>query len=148
MVNLMKCQRVDKSCFACMPGGECDALDDTDWGGRNCPFYKLAEHDYRTELVFEGFKGRFKRVRGYEGKYYVSEYGQVINNIFQQLNNYYTKGGLPYVKLYKNDRRINTYLADLVADAWVKGTGKIRFKDGDPTNCNAQNLYREMPYGY
>lgn len=142
MVTDLRCQRLDKSCFACLPEGECNCLADTDWGGKACPFYKLTEHDYNTVLVFDGFKGRFKRVRGYEGKYYVSEYGQVINSIFQQLNYYYTKNGFPYVKLYLHGGETNTSLAVIVADAWVKGRGKICFKDQDPKNCKAENIYR------
>ena len=142
MVTDLRCQRLDKSCFACLPEGECNCLDDTDWGGKSCPFYKQAPHDYETELVFERFKGRFKRVRGYEGKYYVSEYGQIINSVFQQINLYYTRGGMPYVKLYLHGGSINTSLATIVADAWIKGHGKIDYLDHDPKNCTAQNLYR------
>lgn len=127
-----------------MPEGECDALDDTDFGGRNCPFYKPAETDYRTDLVFDGYRGRFRRVRGYNGKYYVSEWGQVINSQFQELIVYYTERGLPYLKMYKGDRRNNEYLAVLVADSWVKGVGKIDFKDHDPTNCSAINIKRVL----
>lgn len=142
MVTDLRCQRLDKTCFACLPEGECNCLDDTDWGGKSCPFYKQAQYDYDTELVFEKFNGRFKRIRGYEGKYYVSEYGQVINSVFQQVNSYYTKSGLPFVRLHLHGGQNPVYLASIVADAWVKGHGKIEYRDHDPKNCNATNLYR------
>ena len=127
-----------------MPEGECDALDDTDFGGRNCPFYKPSEIDSKTDLVFDGFRGRFRRIRGYGGKYLVSEFGQVINNQFQELTVYYSERGLPYLKLYKGNSRNNEYLAVLVADVWIRGVGKIDFKDHDPTNCAAGNIKRVL----
>lgn len=140
----MRCQRVDRSCFACMPEGECNALDDTDWGGAACPFYKATEHDYEVELHFEPkYIGRFKRVRGFGDKYFVSEYGQVINNIQQEIQVYYSERGFPYVRLYLWGSMIRVYLAAVVADAWVKGRGKLNFKDQDPKHCTAENIVRE-----
>lgn len=142
----MRCQRVDKTCFSCMPEGECGALEDTDWGGAPCPFYKPTEYDYDTELVFEGkFYGRFKRVRGFGNKYLVSEYGEVINSIYQKMKVHLTERGNPYVKLLYYGNSMHIYLAAVVADAWVEGRGKLDFKDNDPTNCTAENIYRRTP---
>ena len=125
-----------------MPEGECNALDDTDFGGGKCTFYKLAEADYDEELIFEKFIGRFKRVRGFGGKYYVSEYGQVINSMWQEIQVYSSERGFPYVRLYLWGSMIRVYLAAIVADAWIPGRGKLDFKDHDPTHCTAENIFR------
>ena len=34
------CQQDKKDCFAYMEGGLCYCLDDTNFDGRECPFYK------------------------------------------------------------------------------------------------------------
>ena len=141
----MRCHRVDKSCFACLSEGECSALSDTDWGGKSCPFYKPAPYDYDTELAFDKYIGRFKRVRGFGDKYYVSEYGQVINSVFQNINVYYNERGFPYCNLYHYGTTVRMYLAAIVADAWVGGRGKIDFKDHNPANCVADNIIRRLP---
>lgn len=141
----MRCQRADKTCFACLPERECGALEDTDWGGLSCPFYKPTEFDYDTELLFDKYDGRFKRVRGFCGKYYVSEYGQVINSVFQELNVYKSELGFPYCNLYLHGGTTRIRLAAIVADAWVAGRGKIDFKDHDPTHCTAENIIRRLP---
>ena len=138
----MRCQRADKTCFACMPEGECNALEETYWNGRKCPFYKPADSDYDNEVYIEGFDLPFKRVRGFGEKYFVDESGKVINNIRQELHIYMTERNFPYVRLYLWGGQIRTYLAAIVADSWVPGKGRIDFRDGDPTNCTAQNIFR------
>ena len=138
----MRCQRVEKSCFACLPEGECNALEDTDFCGKPCPFYKMTEHDYRTQLVFEDLRGKWKRVRGFGNKYFVSDRGEVINNLKKPMRVYYSEHGMPYVQLYLWGSQLRLYLAAVVADAWVAGRGRLDFKDGDITNCRADNIIR------
>lgn len=140
----MRCQQKNWSCFACLPEGECNALDDTDCGGGKCSFYKEAQTDYDEEIIFEDCKfiGRFKRVRGFDGKYLVSEYGQVINSHREELTVYYSERNLPYVRLHIWGSMIRIYLAAIVADAWIPGRGKLDFKDHDPTHCTAENIFR------
>ena len=44
---VQKCSMKETDCFAREDDGICSALDDTDFGGRTCPFYKPAEQRAR-----------------------------------------------------------------------------------------------------
>ena len=138
----MKCRRAERDCFALGVERECMCLSDTMFIRRACPFYKRTKYDYISSYVFKGIPGTWKKVRGYDGKYFVSDDGMVMNYKKHKLVvNYYS--GKPYVNLISADGcPTRTYLAEIVADAFCPGIGIIDFHDGNVTNCTAQNIYR------
>lgn len=48
-------------CFALLPGGRCWCLNDTDFGGRDCPFRKPAA-EIPPEIMREKAKEEIRRV--------------------------------------------------------------------------------------
>lgn len=138
----MKCQLKGDKCFALGAERECLALSDTTFG-RACPFFKPSPTDYDLKYVFENRPGVWKKIRGYEGKYFISDRGEVMNSRKTILKISYRKDR-PYINLENGDNIARYYIALLVADAFVPGAGqgKICHRDGNTLNCNAENLYR------
>lgn len=136
------CPRLKKDCANLGIGRECLALSNTDFGYKTCPFYKPTTTDYDAKYIFEGRDGIWKAVRGYQGRYYVSDLGEIYNYRNRQVNVYYLNGK-PFVKLQDRFGFVaRYYVALIVADAFVKGEGGVSHKDNDYANCKAENLYR------
>ena len=131
-----------KDCALVGIGRECLALSDTDFKGKPCPFYKPSIVDYEAKLVFKGFDGYWKPIRGYEGKYFVSDMGEIISSRHQTINKGY-RSGKPFVQLIDRIGGYKRYyVVDIVADAFLAGRGKVEFKDNNVMNCKLTNLYR------
>ena len=120
---------------------ECDILNDTKFN-RPCPFYKKNLGDkIDVDIYMDGCY--FRKVKGFNGRYFVSEYGEVITKGGITKAARINANGLMYVSLtLPNGNHTTRGVAQLVADAWLGGTGKIEFKDGDTTNCCVWNLRR------
>lgn len=143
----MTCSRYKRDCANLGVGRECLALSDTQFGQKECPFYKPAETNYFTKYVFNGRSGVWRAVRGYKGRYFVSDMGEVFNYRNREVNVSYLNGR-PFVKLQDEYGFVaRYYVAVLVADAFIKGEGKIEHKDNNPMNCRADNLYRSETNG-
>jgi hypothetical protein len=88
----------------------------------------------------------WKDVNGYEGLYQVSNLGRVksfIQNREHILSPAKTKKGYLYVRLFKNDKRINFRVHRLVALAFIPNTKKlesINHKNEAKTDNRADNL--------
>ena len=138
----MKCQHKSDKCFALGAERECLALSDTTFG-RACPFFKPSKTDYNIKYVFEGRPGVWKKIRGYEGKYYISDRGEVMNSRKTILKVNY-RNNRAYISLESGENIARYYIERLVADAFVPkaGQGKVCHKDGNTLNCCADNLYR------
>ena len=139
----MKCQHPGGKCFALGAERECLALSDTLFS-RPCPFYKEGKTDYTAKFVFEGTSGVWAKVRGYDGRYFVSNLGEVMNSHKVMMGIHYYNGKA-FVRLYDGDNVARVYVDRLVADAFVPGAGKgkVCHKDGNLLNCKAENLYRK-----
>ena len=139
----MKCQYADGRCFALGAERECLALSETTFANR-CPFFKPSPTDYTIRYTFDNRPGTWVKVRGYNGKYYVSDRGEVMNAQRAYLQIHYRKGRA-FVRLYDGTNTARYYVAVLVADAFIPGAGegKVAHKDGNTLNCSAENLYRK-----
>lgn len=102
-------------------------------------------------------KKEWKEIKGYEGKYIVSNYGEIIS-LPRYKNNHSKKqyvepkeiptytnstNGYVYVALYKDGRMRNLRLHRLVAEAFVKretNKNQINHIDGNKQNNRADNL--------
>lgn len=126
----------------CMYNGEgkCNILEDTHFK-RPCPFYKERPPEILLDKIVDG--ELFRSIRGYDGKYLVSESGRIINFAGRSISQYVVAGRLS-VQLTDDltRRRVRKSVAILVADAFIPGTGSIGFIDGNCLNCNRWNLYR------
>ena len=142
----MTCSRFKKDCINLGVGRECLALTDT-YFKNGCPFYKPTQTDYNVKRIFEGRSGVWRAVRGFEGRYLVSDEGEVYNYRNRQVAiNYHN--GRPYVRLEDKFGFVSRYYVEvLVADAFVGGEGKVKHKDNNALNCKASNLYRSKDNG-
>lgn len=123
-------------------GGDCEILRNTDFN-RNCPFFKKRVIEKPKECEFEGHNGRFRLVSGFDGRYFVSEYGEVVNRRGDVLRRKYDKYQHPVVNLKSpNETYTCARVAVLVANAFMQGYGKVEHIDGDPDNCELTNLRR------
>ena len=120
--------------------GRCDILEDTHFK-RPCPFYKERPPEVLLEKVFEGVL--YRSVKGYDGKYFVSEQGDIVNFVGRTVKKKIVNNRLT-VQLTDDltRKKIRRYVAVLVADAYIPGTGSIGFIDGNCLNCERWNLYR------
>lgn len=102
-------------------------------------------------------KKKWKEIKGYEGKYIVSNYGEIIS-LPRYKNNHSKKqyvepkeiprytnsvNGYVYVALYKDGNMRNIRLHRLVAEAFVekiKNKNQINHIDGNKQNNRADNL--------
>ena len=102
-------------------------------------------------------KKEWKEIKGYEGKYIVSNYGEVIslprlkqNNTEEQyvepkelLRYVNPKNGYVYVYLCNNGRNKNARLHRLVAETFIpnpENKPQVNHIDGDKTNNKINNL--------
>jgi hypothetical protein len=138
----MICPKFGTDCINLGVGRECLALSDTDFGFKKCPFYKPSKTDYEARYLFEGRSGVWSPVRGFNGRYFISNEGEVINYRKREVRIYYNNGK-PYVKLADEFGFVTRYyVATLVGDAFIEGEGMIKHKDNNYLNCRASNLYR------
>lgn len=143
----MTCPIYKKECNNLGVGRECLALTSTYFGKKSCPFYKPSKTDYKAKFVFKGREGVWKAIRGYEGKYFVSDFGEVYNYRNRQVKVSYN-GDRPFVSLEDNYGFVaRHYVAVIVADAFLTGEGRICYRDGNRLNCKATNLYRSISNG-
>lgn len=91
----------------------------------------------------------WKDIKGYEGKYQVSQLGNVKSlnyhreGVEKQLNPYRDSDGYLVVLLYKDGRRKNCFVHRLVAEAFldnIEGFPVINHKDENKANNHASNL--------
>lgn len=98
----------------------------------------------------------WKDVKGYEGLYQVSNFGEIkhlpydFRNISgthhineRKLIPHTNNNGYYMVDLYKNNKRKTLLLHRLVAQAFVENPNNypiVNHKDNTPSNCNASNL--------
>lgn len=135
----MKCSKGTDSCFRCGPEKECLILTDKP-KRRPCSFYKRATVDYDTAFIKQDYDGIWKRVRGWDGLYWVSSNGEVLGRSGIMKQRFYN--GRVCVRFYFGEFKSVQYVHELVADAFVPGSGEIYFRDGNCFNCKAENLGR------
>lgn len=124
-------------------GGDCEVLNDTHFN-RPCPFFKKRVLEKERDWEFEGHIGVFRLIKGFDGRYFVSEYGEVINRRGDTLNKKRDRMGHPIVSLKRpNDTWTTARVAVLVANAFVQGFGSVEHLDGDVDNCERFNLRRK-----
>lgn len=102
-------------------------------------------------------KKEWKEIKGYEGKYIISNYGEVISLPWYKQNNsklqyvepkeikryVNPKNGYVYVQLWNNAKYKNIRLHKLVAQAFIKNSNnlpQINHKDGNKKNNRVDNL--------
>lgn len=143
----MKCLQKRIDCIFCRDE-YCDILSDTRFN-RPCPFYKRGLKEPLRDCFFEGHNGVFRNIRGYDMKYWVSEYGEVITYKGVTLTQTPDKGGELIVRLQKDkfSKHSTARVKILVADAFIPGTGMVTHVDGDINNCAAYNLRRGKKHG-
>lgn len=136
----MKCLQKKENCVY-IADGKCNILDDTHFK-RPCPFYKVRPPEKVLDKIVDG--ELFRSIRGFDGKYFVSESGRVINFAGRELTQNVVTGRLS-VQLTDDltRRKMRKSVAILVADAFIPGTGSIGFLDGNCLNCERWNLYRK-----
>ena len=121
---------------------ECEILRDTRFN-RPCPFYKKRVLQRARDWDFPGHNGIFRQIEGYDGKYFISEYGEVINKRGDTINRKRDRQGHPIVALKRpNDSWTTARVAVLVANAFIQGYGTVEHIDGDVDNCERFNLRR------
>lgn len=134
----MKCTQKRERCVF-IREGRCGILEDTHFN-RPCPFYKERLNEPLVDRIIDGEV--FRSIRGYNGKYYVSESARVMNWVGREIKQSLV-AGRPHVNLvdeYKQNRKES--VAKLVADAFIPGSGRIIYKDGNYENCDRWNLFR------
>lgn len=134
----MKCEQKRTKC-AFNKEGRCGILEDTHFK-RPCPFFKTRIDEPVVDRIMDGEV--FRSVRGYNGKYYVSESARVMNWVGREVKQSLTKGK-PQVNLTDDCKQSHKEsVAKLVADAFVPGSGRVIHLDGDPGNCERWNIKR------
>ena len=137
----MVCLQKKADC-AYIRDGACRILSDTHFD-RKCPFYKRQRFPER-EYVFDGKQGTFKLIRGYGDRYFVSEYGEVVNNKGNSIKHRWGQNGVCVELRFKYNGALHTPLRPvhtLVAEAFMPvGEGELIHIDGDPWNCRLDNL--------
>lgn len=119
---------------------ECEILRDTKFT-RPCPFFKKGYNPVR-EYEFEGHNGVFRQVER-NPKYYISEYGEVVNSKGMIISQHRDSKGRLAVYLSNNGNKSLARVAVLLAEAWIeKREGHIEFLDGDPDNITRYNVVR------
>ena len=135
----MKCTRNDKTCFRCGSEKECLILSSAP-DRLPCPFYKPSTINYDASFVKKDYDGIWKKVRGWDGLYWINKDGEIIGR-YGIIKQKYRKGRACVI-LYDDGFRAVAYVEDLVADAFLPGEGKVVFKDGNTLNCKLENLER------
>ena len=123
--------------------GRCEILTDT-YFNRACPFFKKAPQEVVEERQIAGHSGAFRSIKGYNGRYFVSEYGEVVSKFGNTIVIKANANGRLVVQLQRpSENWTSQAVAVLVADAFIGGTGEVEYIDGDPTNCTRWNLRRK-----
>lgn len=135
----MKCLQNRELCMF-IRDGKCDILEDTHFT-RPCPFFKERPPEILLDKVVDG--AVYRSIKGYDGKYFVSEKGDVINFTGRKITKTVINNRLT-VQLTDDltRKKLRRYVAVLVADAYIPGTGSVGFLDNNPLNCERWNLYR------
>lgn len=137
----MICTQRKYDCIFCF-NGECDILRDTHFS-RACPFFKKRKTERIRDWEFDGHIGMFRVIEGFDGKYFVSEYGEVINRRGDTISRKKDRMGHPIVSLKRPTQTWTTArVAVLVANAFLQGVGSVEHIDGDVNNCERFNLRR------
>lgn len=136
----MRCKQKREQCVF-NRDGKCDILDDTNFT-RPCPFYKERPPEILLEKYFDG--ELFRSIKGFNGKYFVSENGKIVTCVGRPVAQTIINGR-PTVQLvdYETRSRRRKSVAVIVADAFIAGTGVVGFRDGNWLNCERWNLYRK-----
>lgn len=122
--------------------GHCTILHDTHFK-RACPFFKPKVKACPRDYEFIGHIGNFRLIDGFDGRYFVSEYGEVINRKGETMSRKYDKYGCPVMCLrLPNGKQTTARVARLVANAFLPGAEPVENIDGDPDNCELTNLRR------
>ena len=113
-------QRLDNRCLAC----GCYIGFAAKFKAKDCPIKKWV---------------RWKTVRGYDGKYLVSNYGQ-IKGLVWMVEQRTNVNGRNYVVLYRKFKRHVHYVDLLVLRAFVGSGTRVLHLDGNNSNDNLENL--------
>lgn len=94
-------------------------------------------------------KEQWKDIKGYDGMYKVSNLGNV-KSPSKILKIHYTAstGNPKLVITYKGERKlfsVNRLVAEYFLDDY-NDLYEVNYKDGDKTNCSAENLYIDYNY--
>lgn len=123
--------------------GKCEILTDT-YFSRPCPFFKQGAAEVIRDHILKDKKGIFRDIKGFGGRYYVGEYGEVVSKYGNTIHLKYMKNGSPIVPLVRPTGHTTTIKLDvLVADAFLGGSGAVIHKDGNVLNCERWNLERK-----
>lgn len=123
--------------------GKCEILRDTKFN-RPCPFYKKGTTEVIRDHYIQGKNGIFRDIQGFNGRYYIGEYGEVVSKYGNTITLKHTKSGKPIVQLQRASGNYTTItVAILVADAFLGGSGEVEHIDGDIRNCERWNLRRK-----
>ena len=82
-------------------------------------------------------------VKGYEGRYEVTDDGRVFNRDGKELNQYFIKRGYHIVLLYKDNKQKTKLVHRLVAEAFIPNPGnlpQVNHKDENKDNNCVDNL--------
>ena len=122
--------------------GRCEILTDT-YFNRACPFFKQAPDEIIQDHYIKGKAGVYRDIRGFGGRYYIGEYGEVVSKFGNTMVITPNKSGKPTVQLQRPSGAWTTQtIAILVADAFIGGNGEVEHIDGDIRNCERWNLRR------
>lgn len=123
--------------------GRCEILTDT-YFSRTCPFFKQAPDEIIQDHYLKGRNGVFRDIRGFGGRYYISEYGEVVSKHNNKIGIKLNRIGKPTVQLQRPSGAWTTQtISLLVADAFIGGNGEVEHIDGNLMNCERWNLRRK-----
>lgn len=123
--------------------GKCEILSNTEFT-RPCPFFKKNAIEIVRDHEFAGKNGIFRDIKGFGGRYFVSEYGEVVSKYGNSIHYKHTRNGKLIVQLQRVSGSYTTVNVDiLVADAFLGGSGPVTHKDGNVLNNERWNLERK-----
>ena len=140
----MKCLQNRENCIF-IKDGRCNLLTETHFkresSNKMCPFFKARPDEPAVDTYINGVL--YRSVKGFGGDYFVSMEGQIVNWMGRPLKLVVNNGYL-YVHLRdgRTNRKTKMSVAKIMADAYIPGSGKICFRDGDTLNVDRWNLYR------
>lgn len=89
------------------------------------------------------YMGEFKEIKGFEGKYQISNQGIVRNQYGHILTPYKTKHGYMKLDLWQDSKRKKFYIHRLVAEAFIPNPDnlpQVNHMDGNKENNVVENL--------